>query len=314
MSTAKPPPLSIGLTVAIVALANETPLILARGAGSAPPELPFGPFNPLQHRTFEIGLRAFVAAQVGVSLGYAEQLYTFGDRGRHSRPGDPDPHVVSVGYLALTRPDEAHVLASGGFRPWYDFFPWEDWREGRPALIDQVILPALRDATRQRSAQFAERVNRLFGIGPDLAQDEAALERYELLYEAGLVEEAARDQRDNALSDALRPALGRSMQFDHRRILATAIGRLRAKLKYRPVIFDLMPDSFTLTALQRTVEAIAGRRLHKQNFRRLVFGADIVEDTGLLETSTGGRPAALYRFARRDGEARATSGLRVGWH
>lgn len=314
MNLAASPPLSIGLTVAIVALVDETPLILARGTGHGAPALPFGPFHPLHHRTFEIGLRAFVAEQVGVSLGYAEQLYTFGDRGRHSRPDDPDPHVVSVGYLALTRLDEAKSSSSGAFRPWYDFFPWEDWRSGRPVLIDQVILPALTRIAKPRGTPFAERVQRLFGPGPDLAHDEAALERYELLYEAGLVEEAARDQRDNALSDAQRPALGRSMQFDHRRILATAIGRLRAKLKYRPVIFDLMPENFTLTALQRNVEAISGRRLHKQNFRRLVFGADIVEDIGRVETSTGGRPAALYRFARSDGEARATSGLRIGWH
>ena len=60
------------------------------------------------------------------------------------------------------------------------------------------------------------------------------------------------------------------MRFDHRRILATAIARLRGKLKYRPVVFELMPREFTLTELQRTVEAISGRRLHKQNFRRLV--------------------------------------------
>ena len=60
------------------------------------------------------------------------------------------------------------------------------------------------------------------------------------------------------------------MRFDHRRILATAIARLRAKLKYRPVVFELMPAEFTLTELQHTVEAISGRLLHKQNFRRLV--------------------------------------------
>ena len=96
------------------------------------------------------------------------------------------------------------------------------------------------------------------------------LDRYELLYEAGLVEEARRDGREAALPRARSPPLGEPMRFDHRRILATAIARLRAKLKYRPVVFELMPDEFTLTELQRTVEAISGRHLHKQNFRRLV--------------------------------------------
>jgi hypothetical protein len=102
------------------------------------------------------------------------------------------------------------------------------------------------------------------------------------------------------------------MRFDHRRILATAIARLRAKLKYRPVVFELMPDEFTLTELQRTVEAISGRHLHKQNFRRLVETAALVEPTGETSTTTGGRPAALFRFRREVVQERPAPGLRLG--
>src|ERR687898_3112455 len=115
-----------------------------------------------------------------------------------------------------------------------------------------------------------------------------------MLYEAGLIEEARRDGRPAALARTTLPALGEPMRFDHRRILATAIARLRAKLKYRPVVFELMDADFTLTELQRTVEAISGRRLHKQNFRRLVETGALVEPTGDLSTSTGGRPAARF--------------------
>src|SRR5262249_46371829 len=75
------------------------------------------------------------------------------------------------------------------------------------------------------------------------------------------------------------PGRGGPVPFGPRRILATAIARLRAKLKYRPVIFELMAREFTLTELQRTVEAISGRHLHKQNFRRLVETAALVEPT-----------------------------------
>ena len=60
------------------------------------------------------------------------------------------------------------------------------------------------------------------------------------------------------------------MRHDHRRVLATALSRLRAKIKYRPVIFELMPPEFTLLQLQNSVEAISGRLLHKQNFRRQI--------------------------------------------
>ena len=91
---------------------------------------------------------------------------------------------------------------------------------------------------------------------------------------------------------------GSRMTGDHRRILATGIARLRAKIKYRPVVFELMAREFTLLQLQRTVEALAGRLLHKQNFRRLIELQELVEETGAMATATGGRPAKLYRFRR----------------
>jgi hypothetical protein len=141
--------------------------------------------------------------------------------------------------------------------------------------------------------------------------EEKVLDRYELLYEAGLVEEANRDGREAAETWDERPRLGAPMHFDHRRILATAMGRLRAKIKYRPVIFELMPEEFTLFELQKTVEAILGPHLHKQNFRRLVEGAGLVEPTGEVKMRTGGRPAKLYRFRREVLVERPAPGVRV---
>jgi hypothetical protein len=89
---------------------------------------------------------------------------------------------------------------------------------------------------------------------------------------------------------------GESMIADHRRILATGMGRLRSKIKYRPVVFELMPPAFTLLQLQRTVEALAGRLINKPNFRRLIEQQELVEETGETSLDTGGRPAKLYRF------------------
>jgi hypothetical protein len=99
------------------------------------------------------------------------------------------------------------------------------------------------------------------------------------------------------------------MALDHRRILATALGRLRGKIKYRPVVFELLPEAFTLLQLQRVVEALAGLRLHKQNFRRLVENAGLVEGTGAMETQTGGRPAELHRFRREVLRERRSPGV-----
>lgn len=317
-------PIEIGLTAAIVAVSNvssDTPepmiLVARETAPKSAIALPSGPFDPVAHRTFEIGLRAWVSEQTGVPLGYIEQLYTFGDRGRHAEVGDRDPHVVSVGYLALTRTGEiAQEAPDATFRNWYVFFPWEDWRNGRPDMLDRLLIPQLEEWASQESTASAGRLSRrerlklLFGTDGGPFDEENVLERYELMYEAGLVEEAHRDGHAAQAMKAL--PLGETMRHDHRRILATAMGRLRAKMKYRPVIFELMPETFTLTALQRTVEAISGRHLHKQNFRRLVESAAVVEATGEMSHTTGGRPAALFRFRREILQERPAAGLRVG--
>lgn len=324
MSDSPLTPIEIGLTAAIVTAEDEEPAILVAGeAGGTRDEertgLPFGPFDPLAHRTFEIGLRAWVEAQTGLTVGYVEQLYTFGDRGRHARPSDTGAHMVSVGYLALTRMSANALRVPGaGFQPWYRFFPWEDWREARPAILDKTILPLLNDWAARSGSEAThalgrrERLRFTFGTGGSPWDEERVLDRYELLYEAGLIEEARRDGREAALARKSLPDLGEPMRFDHRRILATAIARLRAKLKYRPVVFELMPREFTLTELQRTVEAISGRRVHKQNFRRLVETAALVEATGEMSTATGGRPAALFRFRRDVLAERPAAGLRLG--
>ena len=325
MAEAALTPIELGLTAAIVAVEADTPFILVAGdsSGEALPGLPFGPFDPLTHRTFEIGLRAWVKAQTALTVGYVEQLYTFGDRGRHAKRDDSGSHMVSVGYLALTRmPSNVTALqaAGAGFEPWYKFFPWEDWREGRPAILDRTIIPPLEQWARAAGRDDAARLGggrraRLplcFGVGGSPWDEEKVLDRYELLYEAGLIEEARRDDREAALARSKLPSLGEPMRFDHRRILATAIARLRAKLKYRPVVFELMKSEFTLTELQRTVEAISGHHLHKQNFRRLVETGTLVEPTGESTAATGGRPAALFRFRHEVMQERPAPGLRLG--
>lgn len=312
----------IGLNAAIVAVAQNEPVVLIiRGepdVAGATDGLPFGPFSPLQHRTLESGLRAWVHQQTGLELGYAEQLYTFGDRGRHAEPGDVGPHVVSIGYLALTQATPALEPQHRAWRSWYQYFPWEDWRKGKPSILETVIEPRLKEwaalpeqRTAARPVGRQERVRICFGFDGAAWDEEKVLDRYELLYEAGLVEEAARDGRKAAFAWHERPRVGTPMRFDHRRILATAIGRVRAKIKYRPVIFELMPEEFTLFELQRTVEAILGPHLHKQNFRRLVEGAGLVEPTGEVKMRTGGRPAKLYRFRREVLLERPAPGVRV---
>jgi hypothetical protein len=302
---------SIGLSAAIVSVEREQPSVLVVAREGDEDGLPFGPFDPGTQRTLESGLRKWVGEQTRFDLGYAEQLYTFGDRGRHLAAPDEGARVVSVGYLALTRPGEPKARETR-WSGWYQYFPWEDWRQARPAMIDGAILPALRkfvkDAPDPASAeQRRDRMRLCFGEGAMTWDEEKVLERYELLYEAGLVHEASRDTGRKAAG----LELGSSMLFDHRRILATAIARLRGKMKYRPVVFELMAPSFTLLELQRTVEALSGVRLHKQNFRRLVAEQGLVEGTGKVSAPARGRPAELFRFRREVLRERPAPGVRL---
>jgi hypothetical protein len=297
------PPIDVELNAVIVAMADERPLVLTLGASEQAPSLPSGPLDPPAHQTLERGLRGWVQEQTGLQLGYVEQLYTFGDGGRDPRLERAGRRQVSISYLALVHapPTALGPECSGSagtvcWQDWYRFLPWEDWRNGRPPSIDE-ILPALSQ-WRDRAAEpealktRAARIQLLFGGGPAGWDSERALERYELLWEAGLVAEAR--WRDEAPKGG--PHAGAAMALDHRRILATAISRLRGKLKYRPVVFELVPPTFTLGGLQRTVEALSGVRLHTQNFRRLMEKGGLVEPTGGLQQRTGGRPAEQFRF------------------
>ena len=311
--------LSIGLSAVIVAASVQEPRVLTirvpqRADGDAAVDaLPSGPLEA-EHRTLEIGLRAWVERQTSQTLGYVEQLYTFGDRDRVAGEASPALPALVVAYLALVREARPAGSADAVWQGWYRYFPWEDWRDGKPDVlgpIEEGLIRWAMEGTAEPERRLRhERLGLAFGLPAGSWNEELVLERYELLYEAGLVVEAARDLgRSWGFGDRL--GTGVAMALDHRRILATALGRLRGKIKYRPVVFELMPPAFTLLQLQRTVEALSGVRLHKQNFRRLVEQQGLVEETGEISAATGGRPARLVRFRREVLLERPAPGLRL---
>jgi hypothetical protein len=291
------------LVAVLVAVTNGEPRVLTTDDARA---LPAGPFE-LSHRSLQAGLRAWVEEQTHHPLGYVEQLYTFADGDRSDESG---ARVMSVSYLGLTREAGETGVAQVGWQDWYRYFPWEDRRMGTPALVEELIVPRLA-AWCEDHADTAVRARRrqraaiTFGLDGSPWNEDMVLQRYELLFEAGLVPEAARRGGGGAVVP------GEPMRHDHRRILATGIARLRAKIKYRPVVFELMPAQFTLLQLQLAVEALAGRGLHKQNFRRLIEQQALVEETGEMATGTAGRPAKLFRFRRDVLLERAIAGSKL---
>jgi hypothetical protein len=298
------------LVAVLVAVTSGEPRVLTIQNHRA---LPSGPFE-LAHRSLQSGLRAWVERQTGLPLGYVEQLYTFADR---DRAGIAAKHVISVSYLGLTREQPAAGEYEASWHSWYEYFPWEDHRFGAPPHVEKTLRRGLMDwvsATPDKGMRQVrrQRASILFGLEEHAWNEDLALQRYELLFEAGLIPEATRGKSPLPHADKLPvSAPGHSMILDHRRILATGIARLRAKIKYHPVVFELMPQTFTLLQLQRCIEALAGRLLYKQNFRRLIEQQELVEETGEMSLDTGGRPAKLYRFRRAVFAERAIVGSKL---
>ena len=208
---------------------------------------------------------------------------------------------------------------------------WEDYP--RPAVTVDVVIFTLREGdlqvllVRRKSPPFQGMWAIPGGfIRIDESLEEAALRELEeetgvrdvyieQLYTFG---DPNRDPRGRVITvayfalvpaDAVHPRAGSDaaearwwsmynlppLAFDHDRILAYALQRLRYKLEYTAVGFELLPETFTLSELQAAYEVILGEELDKRNFRRKILGAGILEETGGYRTGEG-RPAKLYRF------------------
>ena len=278
----------VELVPVLIAITNGSLRVLTVAQGAL---LPNGLLAPLRH-SLQAGVRMWVAKQTSQPMGYVEQLYTFVDTRRQNEQGLP---VLYVSYLGLVREAADSILhPDAKWQDCYGYFPWEDLRTNggqRDAVVSRLRIWANSADTEEVRQKRLKRIHLCWGVEPENWSEEYVLQRYEMLYESGLIAEAVEPQAnfDFALT-------GQPMHHDHRRVLATALSRLRAKIKYRPVIFELMPPEFTLLQLQNSVEAISGRLLHKQNFRRQIQQQNLIEPSDTGVSGSKGRPAQLYRF------------------
>lgn len=286
--TAANPQSIVELVPVLIAITNGSLRVLTVAQGEL---LPNGLLAPLRH-SLQAGVRMWVAKQTSQPMGYVEQLYTFVDTRRQNEQGLP---VLYVSYLGLVREAADSILhPDAKWQDCYCYFPWEDLRADggqRDAIVSRLRIWANSADTEEVRQKRLKRIHLCWGVEPENWSEEYVLQRYEMLYESGLIAEATELQEnfDFALT-------GQPMRHDHRRVLATALSRLRAKIKYRPVIFELMPPEFTLLQLQNSVEAISGRLLHKQNFRRQIHQQNLIEPSDTGVSGSKGRPAQLYRF------------------
>lgn len=237
--------------------------------------------------------------------------------------------VTTAAYLMLTRdphgaaaPRGADDAASAHWADVYAYLPWEDVRDDvrrRATLRTARALEAWAADDGERRA----RVHDLF----DLAEwnEERAAERWALLMDAGLVPEARRDRWGRGAARGEDASFGRQMAFDHREILADALGRIRGKIKYTPAaLMALAGPEATLDELQAACEAIAGRPLHRSNFRRAVAPSPrtaprtprIVVKTGRRRAREGKGPGVapeIYRFRDDAVRARLDTSIRFPW-
>lgn len=307
---------ALNLCAVVLAMRDDEPVVgLIRNGGSDAASLPCGPFAPSEHGSLKEGLASIVEKATGLRIAHSHALGTFGDGVLPQPMGDAPPvhalPLVSLCYLSLLPPDRAEDRGALTWAGWYDIFPWEDFRNGKPRCLPDVIEPALAEWSQAAcdtvlapaSLSRSQRIRIAFGADGRGWDEEKVVERYDILAEAGLVGDGAKPGLGRALWN---PALGH-----HARVLASAIADLRRSIKSRPDVFELMPELFTLFELQKTVEGILGPHLHKQNFRRLVEGEGLVEQTSEYRQRTGGRPARLYRFRRSVLLERPAPGVRL---
>ncbi|MFT8897704.1 MAG: hypothetical protein ABF968_12200 [Acetobacter sp.] len=272
----------VAVVLGLDTIATKEPqlCVLTTGEGDG---FPSGPLQAGQ-ASLQRSLRHWVENLTGFRLGHTEQLYTFADA-----EDDFGNRAVRISYMALAR--SSAEMAS--WQSVYAYFPWEDRRSDDAQAF---LIPLVRHM-KSWVADNERRLSRCsvaFGLDDHEWNDELVLDRYELLWEAGLLPEAGAQEENKA--PLFADSLGRAMKHDHRRILATALSRIRAKIRYTPAVFDFLPEYFTFLQLQQAMETLAGRRMHKQNFRRLVQHQSLVEETDLFDPSGQGRPARLYRF------------------
>jgi 8-oxo-dGTP diphosphatase len=162
--------------------------------------------------------------------------------------------------------------------------------------VDETVDAAARRELEEEAGLknvFLEQLYTFGTVNRDPRERVVSVAYYALVKLAAFTTKAATDASDAQWFPISKVP---KLAFDHAEILATALARLKAKVRYEPIGFELLPPKFTLSALQHLYETVLGTELDKRNFRKKVLGLGLL--IPLKETQAGGRhrPAQLFRF------------------
>ena len=161
--------------------------------------------------------------------------------------------------------------------------------------LDEAAARELQEETGLHDL-FLEQLYTFGAVDRDPRERIVTVAYYALVNLAGHAVQASTDARSAAwFSVNDLPELA----FDHRRILNVALERLRGKVRYQPIGFELLPEKFTLRQLQHLYEIILDRPLDKRNFRKKVLSMGIIKETNEIETDVAHRAARLFRFDKK---------------
>ncbi|PIH59395.1 NUDIX domain-containing protein [Paenibacillus sp. LK1] len=219
-----------------------------------------GGFVSIQE-SLEDAARRELFTETGLDDIYLEQLYTWGDVHR-----DPRTRVISCSYMALVDSSELQLQAG------------DDASEADWFRMEQRLLEEKRHI-HERGRVTERRVQLILTNGTE---------------ELSAVIETKETLEGRVRSSHITVNEVQGIAFDHAKIIYYALERLRAKVEYTDIAFNLMPETFTLTALQKVYETISGKKLLAAGFRRKI--ADWVIETGEYTGNAGHRPSRLYRL------------------
>src|SRR5215470_6086444 len=165
--------------------------------------------------------------------------------------------------------------------------------------VDETLDAAARRELQEEaglSNVFLEQLYTFGAVGRDPRERVVSVAYYALVK---LSEHAAKAATDAANARWFPVAKVPRLAFDHAEILAIAIERLKGKVRYQPIGFELLPPKFTLSQLQRLYETILERPLDKRNFRKKLIAMDLLVELDEVEQDVAHRAARLYRYDRK---------------